>query len=206
MSVVTPKATVIATHWSAIREGLIESEEPFRGVFSEIRSINCRVDLRRTQLVRASTIQTAAGIRTPFEVRYFDNTSLTASTTLSASSGCSRSALPNGPIPRASFNVCSRSAPPTSASNGLIVTAPNPESASIERTRLELANANGPGAVGSGGATGGRSGSAACSGACIHGFSLRGRQQTKARRPSGFNDPRMLANAATERRRPARHG
>ena len=84
-----------------------------------------------------------------------------------------------------------------SASNGLIVTAAYPESASIERTRHELANANGPGAVGSGGGTGGRNSSAACSGACIHGFSLRGRQQTKARRPPGFNDVWMLANAAT---------
>ena len=128
----------------------------------------------------------------------FDNRLLTATATLSVSSACSRSALPIGPTPKASFKVCSRSPPPIPASNGLIVTEPNPASASIERTRLGSAKANGPGATGSGGATGGRNGSAACSGACIHGFSSRGRQQTKARRPPpGFNDARTLVNAAT---------
>ena len=99
------------------------------------------------------TIQTAAGISTPLGATYSNKRFLTATATLSVSSGCSRSALPSGPTPKASFNVCSTSPPPIRASNGLIVTDPNPASTSIERTRFGSANANGPGAVGSGGAT-----------------------------------------------------
>ena len=85
--------------------------------------------------------------------QFFNKRFLTATATLSVSSGCSRSALLNGPTPKPSFNVCSTSPPPIQASNGLIVTEPNPASTSIERTRFGSANANGPGAVGSGGAT-----------------------------------------------------
>lgn len=44
---------------------------------------------------------------------------------------------------------------------------------------------------------GGRSGNAASSGSRIHGFWLRGRQHTNTKRPLGFNDLRMLANATT---------
>src|SRR4249920_756778 len=47
------------------------------------------------------------------------------------------------------------------------------------------------------GAMGGRTGNAASSGARIHGFWLRGRQHTNTKRPLGFNDLRMLANATT---------
>ena len=86
---------------------------------------------------------------------------------------------------------------PIRASRGLIATEWNPAFASIPRTRSGAANENGPGAVGSGGATGGMNGSAACSGACIHGFSARDRQQMKTRRPPGFKDLRMLAKAAS---------
>jgi lipopolysaccharide transport protein LptA len=88
---------------------------------------------------------------------------------------------------KASFSVRSMSAPPMTASNELISTEPNPALVSKVRTRLASANANGPGAVGSGASTGCRNGNAAWSGTFIHGFSLRVRQQTKTSGPPGFS-------------------
>ena len=94
---------------------------------------------------------------------------------------------------QASFNVCSRSPPPISASSGLIVTEAylsqpvssargsdqQTQTVQAPRDRAALRVVGVEVRL------------------CIHGFSLRGRQQTKARRPLGFNDARMLANAAT---------
>jgi hypothetical protein len=114
---------------------------------------------------------------------------------MALSSRRSLSARPSGPSLKASFSVCSMSAPPMTASNGLISSGPKPPLVSKARTRLASANANGPGAVGSGASTGCRNGNAAWSGTSIQGFSLRARQQTKTSRPPGFSDLRMLANA-----------
>jgi hypothetical protein len=74
------------------------------------------------QLFRPVTIQVAEGITTPLGVKCADSISLTAPVTAAASSGCSRSTAPNGPIFRLKFNVCSTSAPPMGASKGLIAT------------------------------------------------------------------------------------
>ncbi len=58
----------------------------------------------------------------------------------------------------------------------------------MPNSRSRSAKANGPGAPGAGMAGGaGSSGSTATIGTVIHGFSISGRQQTKATRPPGRN-------------------